>query len=69
MRLRQQGRVGQPPEIVAASVAHKREARNSPEGGGRNFGQYPEGGTASVYRELYPTKSGYLTFDPCGYQE
>ena len=62
----QQGRVGQPPEIVTASVSHKREARNSPEGDGGNFGQNPEGGTASVYRKLYTTKSGYLTFDPCG---
>ena len=69
MRPRQQGRVGQPIEIVAASVAYKEEARNSPAGGGRNSGQNPEGGTASVYSDLYPTKSGYLTFEPCGYQE
>ena len=66
MRPLQQGRVGHPPKIVASSVAHKEEARNSPEGDGRNFGQNPEGGTTSVYRKLYPTKSGYLTFDPCG---
>ena len=34
-----------------------------PEGGGRNFEQYSEGGTSSVDREGDPTKLGYLTFD------
>ena len=54
------------PERVAASVALEREVRHIPEGGGGNFGKYPEGGTTSVSRKGDHTKSGYLTFDPGG---
>ena len=55
-----------PPERVAASMDCKVEVRHVPEGGGGNFGQDPEGGTASVAHELDPPKSGYLAFDPGG---
>ena len=44
----------------------ERKVRNAPEGGGRKFEQYPEGGTLNVACEGDPTKSGYLTFDPGG---
>ena len=44
----------------------KGELRHVPEGGGRNFGQEPEGGTAIVACERCTTKSGYFTIDPGG---
>ena len=47
-------------------MAREGEARQVPEGGGRNFGQDPEGGTVSVSHEGDPTKSGYLVFEPGG---
>ena len=52
------------PERVSASIACEGEVRHVPEGGGGSFVKYPEGGNASVYREIETTKSGYLTFDP-----
>ena len=55
-----------PPDRVAESVVHEKEERHVPEGGGGNFGKYPEGGTVIMASEGYPTKSGYLTFDPGG---
>ena len=36
-----------------------------PEGGGRKFGKYPEGVTASVSCDRDTINSWYLTFDPC----
>ena len=66
LHLRYQGRVGQPSEIFAASVARKGEVRNVPNGGGEKFGQDPEVHTASVTRKVDITKSWYVTFDPCG---
>ena len=47
-------------------MACKEEARHAPEGGGWNFVQDPEGGSASVACKGYPTKPGYLAFFPGG---
>ena len=58
--------VGKSSEIFTAIMACKGEVEHAPEGGGRNFEQYPEGGTDSVTRKVDPAKSGYLTFDPGG---
>ena len=46
LRPYRQGRVGNDPERVAASVDREVEVRHVPEGGGGNFGKYPEVGTA-----------------------
>ena len=51
---------------ITASSAREGEVRHVPEGGVRNFGQDPEGGTVNVAREGDPTKSGYLNFEPGG---
>ena len=51
-------------EIVTTSTYCKVEVGHVPEGGGGNFGKYTEGGTTSVARKRYTTKSGNLTFDP-----
>ena len=58
--------MGHTPERFAASVAYEGEVKHVPEDGGGKFGQYTEGGTASVAREGDHTKSGYFTFDPGG---
>ena len=47
-------------------MAREGEVGNVPGGGVRNFEQDSEGGTANISLELEPTKSVYLTFDPCG---
>ena len=60
------GRVYNVPERVAAIVYREGEVRHVSEGGDGNFGRYPEGGTASVAREEYTIKYGYLTFEPGG---
>ena len=63
---RRQGRVGHDPERVKASVDCKGKVKHVPDGGGVNFGQYTEGGTASVAREGDTTKPGWVNFDPGG---
>ena len=45
-------------------MAHEVEVRHTSEVGGGNSVQDPEGGTKSVARKRYTTKSGYLTFKP-----
>ena len=62
MRPLNQGRVIHASDRVTSSVALQREVRHVPEGGVRNFGQDPEGGTVNVAREGDPTKSGNLNF-------
>ena len=47
-------------------MARQGEVGHVLEVGGGKFEKYHEGGTASVSHELYPTKSGYITFDPVG---
>ena len=54
------------PYRVIPIVACEGEVRHIQEGGGRNVGQYPEGGNASVACKVDPTKPGYLTFDRGG---
>ena len=66
LRPHHQRKVGHAPDRVTARVAHQGEARHVSEGGGGKFGQYPEGGTASVDLQGDPTKSGYLNFEPGG---
>ena len=66
LRQLRRGRVDNNPEKVASSVTRKVEVGHIPEGGGENFEQYPEWGTRSASLLGYPTKSGYLTFDPGG---
>ena len=61
-----QGRVGHAPETVAEVMACEVEVRHVPEVGGRNFGQDPEGGTASVAHEGDPSNLRYIAFDPGG---
>ena len=52
------------PYIVTESVDCKGEVRNITKGGGVKFGQYTEGGTASVACVGDTTKPGYIFFDP-----
>ena len=66
LRPSSQGRVGHAPERVGASMTCKVEVRNVPEGGGSKHLQDSEGVTTSVAHNGYPTKSGYLSFDPGG---
>ena len=61
-----QERVGHARERVTENVSCKGEVGNAPEGGGRTFEQYPEGGTVGVAREGDTTNPGYITFDPSG---
>ena len=60
------GRVGHASEIVTAKVFYEGEVRHIPKGCDRTFGQYPEGRTSSVAREVETIHSGYLNFDPGG---
>ena len=66
LRSRLQGRLGNAPKRVTASVACEGEVRHVPYGGSGNFGQYIEGGTTSMDCEVDPNNSGYFTFDPGG---
>ena len=53
---RSRGIVGHPQNRFKSSVAREGEVMHVPDGGGGNFGQYPEGGTSGVARKGYPTK-------------
>ena len=51
-------------EKVAAILAFEGELGQALKESEGNLKPYPEGGTASVSRKGYTTKSGYLTFNP-----
>ena len=58
--------MGDKPEKVTASLSCEVELGQAPKGSEVNLKPDTEGGTASVFRKRYPTKSGYLTFDTGG---